>query len=204
MKKRLYLTILTVILVLGTAIGFIISCASSGSSISPLRIAGEQEPAGQRFVVSFSYEKVRTIASSQYAIWIEDTNGNYVDTLYVTGYTARRGHRNRPNSLPQWVRIAQPASMPQVEIDTISGATPSPGDYKVSWDLTDRNGNRVTGTQYRFFMEATMNNGDNAVYSGIISLGEDTWNERPIPVYSIPDSSYRSMITNVQVAYYPR
>ena len=204
MKKKLIITTIAAVFILGTAMGFFIGCASSSESISPLRSVNEQGQTGQRLEVSFSYDKVRTIASSQYAIWIEDTNGNYIDTLYVTGYTARRGHRNRPNSLPQWVAIARPASMQQSEIDTISGATPSPGDYTASWDFTDRNGIPVAGSQFRYFIEATMNNGDNAVYSGIIALGGEAWDERPVPVYTIPDSQYRSMITNVRVAYFPR
>ena len=204
MKKKLILTTIAAIFMLGTAMGFIIACASSSSSSSPLRAMNDQEQAGQRLVVSFSYDKVKTIASSQFAFWIEDIDGNYVDTLYVTEYTARKGHRSRPNSLPQLVAIAKPAAMPPSEIDAISGATPKSGDYSVIWHLTDRNGIPVIGSQFRYFMEATMNNGDNAVYSGIIALSGEAWEERPNPVYSIPDSRYRSMITSVRVAYFPR
>ena len=106
MKRKFIVSTVAAIFILGTAMGLIIACTSSSTSISPLRTMNDQEQAGQRFVVSFSYDKVKTIASSQYAFWIEDMDGNYVDTLYVTDYTARKGHRSRPNSLPQWVAIA--------------------------------------------------------------------------------------------------
>jgi hypothetical protein len=128
--------------------------------------------------------------------------GNYVDTLYVTQWTAQGGFRRRPTSISQWVSTARPADMQQSEIDTISGATPRPGDYLVSWDFTDRNGNLVTGTQYRYFIEATMNMNEHALFTGIITIGEAlTYN--PTPVFSPPDTSFHNMITNVRVAYRP-
>ena len=93
--------------------------------------------------------------------------------------------------------------MSSSEIDAISGATPFSGDYKVTWDFTDRNGNPVTETQYRYFFEGTMNNNDNVLFSGIINVGDEAWEETSIPTYSFSNSEYKNMLTNVRVAYFP-
>ena len=171
--------------------------------ISPLRTANDAEQSGRRLEITFSYEKQRMVASSQFVFWIEDMDGNYVDTLYVTRYTAIEGYHRRPKSLPQWVAISKPGNMPSSEIDAIAGATPKSGDYRVYWDFTDSTGNLVTGSQYRYFIEATMYNDDNAVYSGVITISDEAWHEYPAPEYSVPASEYKSMIGAVRVAYHP-
>ena len=201
-KKIIIITIAAAILLFaGFAFSMILNPLNMG--ISPLIKANGQEQTGRRFEISFSYNKVRLIASSQYAAWIEDMDGNYINTLYVTRYTAKEGYQRRPKSIPKWVSAAQPADMSAAEIDAISGATPRPGEYRVYWDFTDNNGNPVTGTEYRYFFEATMNNDDDALYSGTITIGEDAWEHSFFPEYSIPDSQYKHMIENVRVAYTP-
>jgi hypothetical protein len=201
MNKKYIIAIISAVLVLGIFIGCR-TLRSNDSDIRPLMAANEQELTGRRLEITFSYDRVRMIGSSQYAFWIEDMDGNYVDTLYVTQWTARGGYSRRPTSISQWVSAAGLAKMQQSEIDTISGATPRPGDYLVTWDFTDRNGNLVTGAQYRYFIEATMNFNDHALFSGIITIGE-ALAYNPAPAFSPPDTRFHNMITNVRVVYYP-
>ena len=205
MKKKL---IIAAIVVVAVVAGIAVFAAMSvynlfNIGISPLVAATDQARTGRRLEVSFTYDKQLLVASSQYAIWIEDMDGNYINTLYVTGYTAKEGYHRRPKSIPQWVSAASPSEMSTSEIDAISGATPRSGDYRVYWDFTDSNGNQVTGTEYRFFFEATMYNDDDVMYTGIITIGNSEWTQNPIPEYSVPNSEYKEMITNVRVAYYP-
>ena len=181
----------------------IITACTSSSGLNKLLSPQEQELTGKRLEISFSYDKVRMIASSQFAFWIEDMDGNYINTLYVTQWTAQGGHERRPKSIPIWVSVAQPGTMPASEIDAVSGATPRPGDYVIVWDFTDRHGNPVTGTEFRYFIEATMNNDDDVLYTGVITVGGESWAYSPVPVYTVPDSEYKNMITNVRAAYYP-
>ena len=93
--------------------------------------------------------------------------------------------------------------MSSTEIDAISGATPFSGDYKVTWDFTDRNGNPVTGIQFRYFVEGTMNNNDNVLFSGTINIGNERWEETPTPTFSVPNSEYKNMLTNIKVSFFP-
>jgi len=48
-----------------------------------------------------------------------------------------------------------------------------------------------------------MYNDDDVLYSGVVTIGEEAWNYMPTPEYTVPDSKYKDMITNVRVAYYP-
>ena len=209
-KKVFIITAIALVIGFGTIMVLMTMCTSTSglNSLQTTQGTGTegsllpQELSGRRLEISFSYTNVRRIASSQFAFWIEDMNGNYIDTLYVTQWTAQGGFRRRPTSISQWVSSARPADMQQSEIDTISGATPRPGDYLVSWDFTDRNGILFTDTQYRYFIEATMNFNDHALFTGIITIGEAlTYN--PTPVFNPPDTRFHNMITNVRVAYYP-
>jgi len=201
-KKTFIFVTMAAVLILGVTI-FVMWMNPGNTDISPLLPATEQVHTGQRLEISFSYEKLRSIASSQFAFWIEDMDGNYVDTLYATHFTAQGGFNRRPTSIAQWVSAAQPANMNPSEIDAISGATPITGDYLAYWDFTDSSGKLVVDTQYRYFIEATMNFDDNLIYSGVITIGEEKWDDSPLPEYSIQDSRYKEMITNVRVSYYP-
>ena len=53
-------------------------------------------------VISFNYQKQFGFASNQFAVWIEDINGNHVKTLYATFYTAKGGYLDRAESLRMW------------------------------------------------------------------------------------------------------
>ncbi len=201
-KKFIFITIAAALILAAITVTKIMNPLNLG--ISPLITANGQKPIGRSLEISFSYENLALVASNQYAFWIEDMDGKYVDTLYVTRYTAGEGHRRRPNSIPQWVSAAGIADMRNSEIDAISGATPKPGNYLVYWDFKDSKGNVVEGTEYRYFIEASVMNNDTAVYSGVIAIGEETWEDWPVPEYSNPNSEYNAMLSNVRVAYYPK
>jgi len=85
----------------------------------------------------------------QIAVWIEDTDGNYIETLYVTEKGGTQGWRGqpggppaetirRPESLPCWshrrnVVYADGLFMPTLDnplVDTVTAATPM-GDFQL-------------------------------------------------------------------------
>jgi hypothetical protein len=202
MKKKIIISVIVGVILFG-AFAAVNILNPFNTGISPLQAPSEQEQTGRRLEFSFAYNKQRMVASSQYAFWIEDMDGNYINTVYVTRYTAKDGHIRRPKSLPLWVAAARPADLSASELDTIAGATPKSGKYLVVWDFTDRDGKPATDTQYRYFIEATMFNDDDVLYSGVIEAGEQAWAYNPAPAYTVPDSEYKEMIAHVRVAYYP-
>jgi len=123
--------------------------------------------------ITFDYEKISGSASNQFAVWIEDTDGKYINTLYATKWTAGGGYKTRPDSIALWVEKSGLDSMPKVEVDVIAGATPRAGNLSYSWDLTDKNGDTVQPGEYKFFVEGTLRWKNYVLYSGVITIGNE-------------------------------
>ncbi len=121
--------------------------------------------------IRFDYNHMATIASNQFALWVEDNDGNLIKTIYVTGFTGtRRGYRNREMSLPHWVKSADPENMTDVAMDAVSGATPKQGTLTYIWDLTDDRNNRVSNGVYHIFLEASLYWESNILISAEVDL----------------------------------
>ena len=108
--------------------------------------------AGEYWENSFKVALVKTIKTTpQIAIWIEDANGQYLDSLYVTEKFAKQTWTRkddltfRPESLPYWMhkRAAagqQPPTRTAPLTDAVTGASPKTGftlQTKAVTDLTD-------------------------------------------------------------------
>lgn len=119
------------------------------------------------------YEKQSGYASNQFAVWIEDMDGGYIDTLYATEFTADGGYKNRPDSIATWVSKSNLAGMEKPDVDAITGATPQAGSLSYDWDLKDAGGGTVPPGEYRFFVEGSLRWKNSVIYSGVIDLGGD-------------------------------
>jgi hypothetical protein len=202
LKKKLIAVTIAAVLLLASAV-VVKRKNPLNFGISPLVTAERREQTGRRLEISFAYDNLLSVASNQYAFWIEDMDGDYVDTLYVTRYTTGEGYRHRPQSIPKWVSKAKPNDMRSSEINAITGATPKPGRYRVYWDFTDGAGHIAADAQYRYFIEGTLNMDDKVLYSGVITVGKESRATYPIPEYTFPNSEYKEMLSEVRVAYYP-
>ena len=131
--------------------------------------SGESAVAGE-VVVAFDYEKQSGYASNQFAVWIEDMDGNLIKTLYATRYTVNGGYKNRPDSIPTWVEKSGLSVMNKNETDAVTGATPKADTLSYVWDLTDRDGSPVVLGQYRFFVEGSLRWKNRVLYSGVIEI----------------------------------
>ena len=74
----------------------------------------------------------------QFAIWLEDTDGNYISTLYVTEKACKKSwifapKEGRPESLPVWYHASnydpkkEQKADALISLDAVSGATPKTG-----------------------------------------------------------------------------
>ncbi|MDD3333984.1 MAG: DUF2271 domain-containing protein [Eubacteriales bacterium] len=152
--------------------------------------------------LSFDYNHAGTIASNQFAAWIETANGDFVRTLFVTSFTASGGYQTREDSLSAWVKAAQPDTWSDAETDSISSATPRTGRQEIVWDGTDSDGNPMPHGEYKFFLEATLYWSSNVVYSGSFTLGSSENRDIAIStVYSEDTEENRDMIMNVKAEY---
>lgn len=103
--------------------------------------------------VSFDFQRMKGYATNQFAVWVENSQGKLVKTLYVTKFTAQKGFNTRPDSLPLWVSKAAPSS--SAKMDASSGATPKSGSCSYVWNITDSAGKTVEPGVYTVCFEAT-------------------------------------------------
>ncbi|MCX7668066.1 MAG: DUF2271 domain-containing protein [Atribacterota bacterium] len=151
--------------------------------------------------ISFEYERQKTIASNQFALWIEDAKGNLVKTIYVTRFTGRGGYEKRPECLPEWVKKANPPSWTEEMIDVIATATPKGGPQVYTWDGHDEAGNLVAPGEYRFVLEANLFWSNRVVYSGVFHYGGESESEIPVTATYFEEQTREGMIKNVRAKY---
>ena len=177
MKKYKYIFIITILL--GISL-----CACSNNNPDESLVFPSDMPHNEmqdssesivsgKVVISFGYEKISGWASNQFAVWFENTDGNYIKTLYATRWTADNGWKTRPESIPLWAEKSGLAFMSQSEVNAVAGATPrTSGNLSYTWDLTDTDGNAVLPGEYKFFVEGSLRWSNRVIYSGIIEIGK--------------------------------
>jgi len=140
--------------------------ADSGTPVTPVPATGE-------VVISFEFTRQSGSASNQYAVWIEDTDGRLVRTLYASRWTANGGYRTRPDSIALWAERSDLANMSRSDVDAVSGATPrGVTQTYYTWDLTDANGAAVLTGEYVVFVEGTLRWKNYVLYSAAIEIGD--------------------------------
>ncbi|MCL2058482.1 MAG: DUF2271 domain-containing protein [Oscillospiraceae bacterium] len=152
-------------------------------------------------------------ASNQFAVWVEDMDGNYLQTVFATRWTANGGFKTRPDSIALWVEKSGITTMPSYYVDAVSGATPQTGEITCVWDLTDVNGDTVPLGNYRFFVEGTLRWKNYVLYSGVIEIGNAPVTVQAEAEYIYEgsgnqsaltgDSQENAMIGTVTAAYVP-
>ncbi|WP_094757360.1 DUF2271 domain-containing protein [Parasporobacterium paucivorans] len=161
-----------------------------------------------QLVVSFYKSYSTTEASNQYALWIEDSSGRVVRTIFVTSFTATgnelsggvAGYTFREDALPTWVAKAVPRNLSEIQLDSISGATPlESGTREYRWDLRDETGNPVPDGEYTLQLEGTLYWSSGVVFSGRFTLGAGAVGDIGITTaYNSQEQQNRNMITGVQ------
>ena len=153
--------------------------------------------------ITVSYERQSGRGSNQYAIWIENAQGQLVKTLFVTKFTAEGGYSFRPDCTPMWVNKANPASMSEPEVDAFTGATPQTGNHTYIWNLTDNKGNQVSKGNYTFYVQGTLLGKNQVLFKGVISVGDKKVSVNPQAEFSSDDTQNKGMITAVKATYFP-
>ena len=171
--------------------------------------------------LSFNYQKQSGSGSNQYAVWVENSEGKVVRTLFVTQFTTkgrvrgpqgpqgpqgtqvtqerRRGYTYRPTCVPTWVTNAAAVTLTDAQIDAISGATPAAsGVQTYSWDFKDSQGKTVPAGNYKIYLEATLYNNSILLYSGAFSTNDNAKTVELTSTLTVEDEQHKDMITQVK------
>lgn len=141
----------------------------SGFLFSPV-IAHDKSP-DKKVTVSFMWSKIQSYGSNQIAVWVEDTQGNYICTLFATRFTVKGGYLKRPLSLSEWTSKSDLKNATKPEVDALTGATPSSGRQTLIWNCTDKSGKIVPIGTYVVRMEANIHDADKMFFRGEIKVG---------------------------------
>jgi len=149
--------------------------------------------------LTFDFTRLSGSGSNQFAVWIEDSEGSYVKTLYATRYTANGGWQRRATSIPVWVSRAGLADLSRAQVDALTGATPRTGSLTYTWDGTDSQGAAVNPGEYVIFLEGTLRMANQVLYRAPIRLGQGAV-APPVSVeYTGDAGADRAMISEVMV-----
>ena len=84
----------------------------------------------------------------QTAVWVENAEGEFVKTLYVSGFS---GHaKEQQVNLPVWAKSSE-----FEDVDAITGASIDLGHHIYIWDLNDHTGKKVGSGEYKIFVEVS-------------------------------------------------
>ncbi|MCB0993770.1 MAG: DUF2271 domain-containing protein [Acidimicrobiales bacterium] len=136
----------------------------------PTAAPGGTFPAGGELLVAFSYVPASTggrVLNPYIAVWVEDLNGNLVDTISVWFEQSSKGARYL-RDLRRWYTTSDAAAD-----TTMSGATRVAGSYTVAWDGTDLAGAPVAAGDYVLYLEAAREHGPYTLISSPLTLGSE-------------------------------
>ncbi|MCD4819356.1 MAG: DUF2271 domain-containing protein [Candidatus Cloacimonetes bacterium] len=82
----------------------------------------------------------------QTAVWIEDAAGNYIKTIYISGFAANV--KDKQMHLPRWAESSEFRN-----IAAVTGASIDCGKHLFYWDFTDFSGNQIKDNKFTIHTE---------------------------------------------------
>lgn len=152
--------------------------------------------------VSFPYVKQPGASSNQFAVWVEDSFGNYVKTIFVTDFTVFGGFETREDSVPEWVDKSGIRNGTGENLDAVSGATPQTGTEEYMWACIDEYGDAVPEGEYKILVEGTVKEESRVIYTAEITVGNKAMTAQAEPEY-YEITGNTDMIGTVTVEYTP-
>jgi tetratricopeptide (TPR) repeat protein len=100
-------------------------------------------------IVCIDFElSFRDELAPQTAVWIEDSEGEFIKTIYVSGFSAYA--KEQQVNLPVWTKSSEFA-----DVDAITGASIDLGHHVYIWDLHDHSGKKVSSGEYKVLVEVS-------------------------------------------------
>lgn len=123
---------------------------------------------GKEYLHKFQVNSFISIKTPpQYAVWIEDLNGNYVETLYVTSKIVKQNWSEikRKEALPYW---NYKRSNNSIDTDAVSSATPK-SSSSIKTKTNEKQG------KYVICAEVNMSTDFNEYYKKDAVIGKDNY-----------------------------
>ena len=194
---------------LSVAMLAVASLTATASMRSPRKSKTAAANTGRCIEVAFDYNRQNGPGSNQYAVWVENEDGEVVKTLFVTSFTtqgrkkgndkSKRGYSFRPACVPTWVNNAKANQLTDKDIDAFTGATPKDnGTQTFIWDFKDDHGAEVGKGKYTVYLEATLFNNTSVLYKAQFSTDDAKGDLLFTTTRTGEDTTHNSMIANVR------
>ncbi|NMM64747.1 DUF2271 domain-containing protein [Clostridium sp. P21] len=188
MKKRIMFLVVTFVIIVFAVYKIIDTIKLSRTS--NISIVSEKQGKklsvsvvkGEEYLHKFQVNSLINIKTPpQFAIWIEDLNGNYVDTIYATSKIVNQNWSKDPNNSAQGGKIERKEALPywmykrgnnKINPDIVSSATPK-GSSIISNKINEKQGG------YIIFMEVNMSTDFNEYYPKNVEKGKDNYSGGP-------------------------
>ena len=138
-----------------------------------------------------------TEPSGQAAIWLEDHQGRYLRTVFVSNWLSFGGYK-RDGICPDWSSVADWGRANEREFDAVTMATPTVGRHTLNVHCDKHN--LVPGT-YRYCVQAHTAERKNVLYRGEITIGGEPQEDEALPVIQ-SESEEASILTGVRARFY--
>jgi len=150
--------------------------------------------------VSFFLEYVADpYPTYQTVIWLENNDGTFVQSLFVSAWLAHGGYRSS-YVCPTWARNAKWSDGQTEDVDALTGATPEWGvDSNYQFELKNRG---VAPGSYRCNIETHIVGDYNILYTGDVEVMAEEYTVEPSPVF-IPAQEPNAglILKNVKMHY---
>ncbi len=160
---------------------------------------GPAEPVAGKLQITYLVSSAD--ASRFTAVWLENEGGELVKTLFVSSELAQGAFTVEGDICPDWIKKSHWERASQVEVDAVSGPTPTAGSGSLSLDLKKHG---ISPGVYYFCMQIHIHDNYNILYKGRIRLGEKTAEVQPEVFYSPKRyESAEDLLHDVRVRFTP-
>lgn len=161
----------------------------------------QRATAGGTLEVTFFYSPPTDIHPTYHtAIWLEDSQGRLVKTLYVTTELSATEYKVG-EACPDWTRQANWERADRSEVDAVTGPTPSVGAGRLVFDLAALG---IPPGTYEFRFQVHILEDYNVLYRGTLRIGGAP-DEPTLEVWYSPRRrpSIPEFVRDVRVRYVP-
>ncbi len=127
-----------------------------------------------KILISFDSSSYPWLMGKKYpqmALWLKNKATGKLKTIFVTGSAGKNKWSfadSRPESIPVWYGILKKENKAGIEIDSITGATPSGKAYNIFWHIPER----FKSDKWELYLEANVSYDYNDYYSKSLKKGD--------------------------------
>jgi hypothetical protein len=186
------------------ALAFVGAMLSVGSlAVQPASQPDQEQQTADAgvLVVTFLYMPPSAVEPTYHtAMWLEDTGGKLVKTLFVSNELSANDYKNG-DACPDWVSQASWPSAEQSLVDAVTGPTPNVGSSTMSFDLDELG---ISPGTYVFNFQVHVTEKYNVRFRASVDAGQTARTLNIEALHTDGKAPSYAVVRDVDVRYVPR